>query len=750
MARRMVSAYRIHALLVVLSVVGPAWSLDRIVLRNGLEIFGDVEIQPNRISVRSGPRVFHFSSRQLLASETADALRLPERFAIPQAVNDRGPAAENLPDIVRVTDFDTFGRRSVITRGPMNKEFPTYQAITEIYPTHVVLRGTNRNWQTTLPLARLTTEQLLPILNHGLDFESPTDRLRLIQFLIQAERFSDAQTAIAKYREEFPDFQTQAELITQVFKNEVSARAVAVLQRAASAGQSARTHQILEKLRDEALADEARLAIREIEARRNEEDARITQAIELVRTSRLAVTDHPQLDLLNDASEEIASSLSPVTLPRLANVMALSKEPSTTNGEKLALAVSGWVVGSEFASKDLERATTLWRQRELFLQTRDASDEVQVEHAMDSLRELKASADVLLQMLPLLPAPLSNIPAGGVGAREIEVREVGAKNYQVFLPPEYDRYREYPAVVVLHGLNVSPETALDPWRALAAEHGVIVLAPEFLSESHRPYGYSVREHVGFLETLSDARRNFAIDADRVFLAGHDLGAFACWDLGMSHPDQFAGLVPICGVPQFYCKHYWPNLANLPVYYVEGSLNGGNLVASQQQFNRYFIQGYDTLFVEYPGRGRETHVAELPTIFDWMSRLTRQVRPPSIEAVTARLCDRRFYWLSADGFMPNATVAPELFSRSKFRPAKLVGKIDDNNTIQLAPNGLTSLSVLLSPRLVHLDDPKFSIRVHRKLIHQGAVAPDANTLIREYRRSGDRKNPIVKVIPSGKI
>ncbi|MFO0948422.1 MAG: hypothetical protein U1D30_21290 [Planctomycetota bacterium] len=738
------------AAILSLCLVEPARALDRIVLKNGLELFGDVEVQASRISVRSGPRVFHFSSRQLLTSEAADASRLPERFSIPQNVNDRGPEAENLPEIVKVTEFDSFGRRTVITRGPMNKEFPTYQAITEIYPTHVVLRATNRNWQTTMPLSRLTTQQLDPIIRHGLDFQSSTDRLRWIHFLIQAERYTDAQAAIAKYHEEFPEFETQLELVIESLREQLSAHAVDITRRAVNTGQLAQATELLEKFAAQNFKESARAALADLQKKLDEDRQNISKAIETLRTARRAVAEHPRGELLDQAVEEITASISATTLPRLANLLALMMEPSTTNEEKLALALSGWTVGSEFAIKDLDRATNQWKQRELFIETRDTSDEAKVEQNIDLLKELGATANALLPMLPLLPAPPVDISSEEVEQREIEVREIGKRSYHVCLPPAYDRYREYPTVVVLHGMNVTPEATLSLWRPLAREHGFILIAPEFLTESNRPFGYSVDEHVAFLEMISDARRNFAMDADRVFLAGHDLGAFACWDFGMSHPDQFAGLVPICGVPQFYCKHYWPNLANLPVYYVEGTLNGGNLVAAQQQFNRYLVQGYDTLFVEYPGRGREPQAEELPTIFSWMSRLTRNVHPRSIEAVTARLSDRRFYWLVADGFMPNATVAPELFQRSKFRPARLIGKIEDNNSIQINPNGLTSLSILLSPGLVHLDDPKLSIRVHRKTVHQGIVVPELETLIREYRRSGDRKNPVVRIIASGKI
>ena len=58
-----------------------------------------------------------------------------------------------------------------------------------------------------------------------------------------------------------------------------------------------------------------------------------------------------------------------------------------------------------------------------------------------------------------------------------------------------------------------------------------------------------------IDTLRDLRRRFQVDSDRVFLFGWEQGADAALDIGMSHPDQFAGVLfgpAFSGLPLILC------------------------------------------------------------------------------------------------------------------------------------------------------------------------------------------------------
>ena len=49
-----------------------------------------------------------------------------------------------------------------------------------------------------------------------------------------------------------------------------------------------------------------------------------------------------------------------------------------------------------------------------------------------------------------------------------------------------------------------------------------------------------------LSLLDDVEKRYAVDSHRVYLTGLSMGGFGAWSLGLSHPDRFAALAPLCG------------------------------------------------------------------------------------------------------------------------------------------------------------------------------------------------------------
>ena len=49
-----------------------------------------------------------------------------------------------------------------------------------------------------------------------------------------------------------------------------------------------------------------------------------------------------------------------------------------------------------------------------------------------------------------------------------------------------------------------------------------------------------------LELLANLSKEFAIDANRVYLIGQSRGGRGTWDLVSKRPDLFAAVVPVCG------------------------------------------------------------------------------------------------------------------------------------------------------------------------------------------------------------
>src|SRR5207245_8724942 len=82
------------------------------------------------------------------------------------------------------------------------------------------------------------------------------------------------------------------------------------------------------------------------------------------------------------------------------------------------------------------------------------------------------------------------------------------------------------------------------------------------------------EAAAVLTSSRDLGRRDQVDSDRVFLFGGEQGGVAAFDVGLSHPDQFAGVIPMSATPMYFAGRYWPNAQYLPFYIVNGDKTAG--------------------------------------------------------------------------------------------------------------------------------------------------------------------------------
>lgn len=125
-----------------------------------------------------------------------------------------------------------------------------------------------------------------------------------------------------------------------------------------------------------------------------------------------------------------------------------------------------------------------------------------------------------------------------------------AYRYAVYVPPEYDPSRSWPAILFLHGAGERGEdgvrhTTVGLGRAIREypkRFPCIVIMPHCPPDM-RWEGPMQRLA---LATLAEQMSALSIDPDAVVLTGLSLGGYGTWSIGAKHPQRFSALVPICG------------------------------------------------------------------------------------------------------------------------------------------------------------------------------------------------------------
>lgn len=120
--------------------------------------------------------------------------------------------------------------------------------------------------------------------------------------------------------------------------------------------------------------------------------------------------------------------------------------------------------------------------------------------------------------------------------------------YRLFVPTAIDQGTNCPLLVVLHGQGADHNTWFEvtPVKELAQAHGYLVVSPN--GRGLRYYEGSGEQDV--LDAIDEVTDHFAVDEDRIYMAGHSMGSWGTWSIGLRHRRRFASICPMSGsVPE---------------------------------------------------------------------------------------------------------------------------------------------------------------------------------------------------------
>jgi predicted esterase/tetratricopeptide (TPR) repeat protein len=673
------------------------------------------------------------------------------------------------------------------------------QGITELTPRWAKVEGITHVWDMRIATSSIPRDVLQKILMKQINTKDVENYKKIARFYLQAERYAEARQALDDLLQAFPDRKDLKEQLApslRAIKQLSAQQLLTELKLRRDAGQHGLVWDGLKKFPSDEVGGEILQGAGDMLQEYETKAARCVKTLDKIDALLPKIPDAFQREQLRKIRDEMAAELNFNTVDRMAAFLQNTDDAQMPVQEKLALAVSGWLLGSDSAIDQLPVALSIYGLRGKLREYLNEPVKIKREAILDGLKSQEGSspgliADLLSHMKPPVDPPQAVSPRRP-GYYKLEVPGLPKEpsiTYWVQLPPEYDPYKLYPAIVTLSGAGNSAESQIDWWagdwvspsqaseksdndsnppaadgikpdekqpgekkpaekatalpmfrNGHAARYGYIVIAPEWTMEHQKQYNYSAREHAAVLNTLRDACRRFSIDTDRVYLSGYSMGGDAVWDIGLAHPDLWAGVIPISAQADRYCNFYTDNAKCVPFYVVLGELDGAKLSKNALDLDRYLKHGYDATVIEYEGRGHDDFHEEILRIFDWMGRFRRNFFPREFTCSTMRDGDSFFWWVELEGMPPKSQVDPEHWPPpAGTRAAQVKSKIAANNINVFA--GSAQVTVWLSPRMLDFKQ-RASIVVNGQAINarEPFLQPDLRTILEDVRTRGDRQHP----------
>lgn len=724
---------------------------------------GEVQVRPIWMVDDGLRRTYIYKSTMVADVTPIEGLSQKIEFWQPAPLG--GKIVAGLGPILGMSPFNDYGRRVVNVRGPDGIPLSIIQGITEVNARYAKIEGLKSTpsytWDMRVATDSIPAYVLQNVFARRIDQDNYDRRLEVVRLYIEAQRFGDAREELERAIRDFPDEPRLATQLQALVQRQGSQLLDEVRLRR-DAGQYQLATDILKSF---PLAEVARVTRLEVQDALDSIEGRVAEGRRLLAQLRGQINglvDGAMKTALSQIADEMDQSLSLDTLARLNDYSRLGGVDNIPTDSRIALAIGGWLLGPGAGLQNLSVAVSLIEVRSLVFQYLGTQDEPTRKTILEKLRGLEgAEPGYVEKILPLLPPPL-DLPeeaksetVAGMYVIDEKITGRASGDYVIQLPPEYNPLRPYPCIVALHSIDGDAEGQLNYWAGTpssdglsrlgqGARHGFVVIAPRWTRMGQNGYESTPREHAEVLSALRDAMRRVSIDSDRVFLTGIGAGGTAAWDIAVSHPDLWAGMICISGEPTNYMRHYNENASYIPLYLVFGEIAGAPapLVKNGDVLDDYMAPGFDSMVVMYRGRGGESFYEEIHHLFDWMRVAThkRGDPPQKIETATMRKGDQFFWWLEIPELIENIAIDPILWDQAKrIRASKVSASVGEKNQIRINQGPAERFLVYLSPAMGIKMDETVSLLYRSRRVNfdfDGSV----DFMLEDARTRADRKRP----------
>ncbi|MCZ7648551.1 MAG: alpha/beta fold hydrolase [Planctomycetota bacterium] len=316
---------------------------------------------------------------------------------------------------------------------------------------------------------------------------------------------------------------------------------------------------------------------------------------------------------------------------------------------------------------------------------------------------------------------------------ELEV----ACRYQVYLPADYHPSSRRPLLLALHGTTGTGLDALRTWAPQAAKRGWIVAAPELVIGRGVGYKSTPEERQLALRAVADLQRRFAVDPNRVYVAGHSMGGHMTWDVALTFPDRFAAAAPFIGCVNGISANYVTNTLHVPVFCVDGEHDGEATKVNRAVFEELKKRKLPMTYKELPGRGHEAFAEEIPGVLDWLERQVRPRAPKLVDFVSADAETSQVHWLRMLDAKAAGASKDVLTALRSDGVARLSGQLSGPNAVKVSAYRVSGAKLFVSADLFDLRAP-LNVTVNGGTTRSHPLEPSRKALLEFAHASGDRE------------
>lgn len=237
--------------------------------------------------------------------------------------------------------------------------------------------------------------------------------------------------------------------------------------------------------------------------------------------------------------------------------------------------------------------------------------------------------------------------------------------YGLYLPPKYSPKKKYPLVVMLHGAgsnhrlsmrrvfgksNFPGESDIEAslyfpdWEPV----DMIVVTPL----ARGTMGYQGIAEKDVWDMLADVEARYSIDPDRRYLTGLSMGGGGTLWIGLTRPDYWAAIAPVCPAIPAMADVYYPHAQGMPVKVFHGDADPVVKVESSRVLVKELEKvGAKVTYVEYPEVKHDSWVNayENGDVFKWFAPLKRNTQPTEVSISTLRLRYGKNHWAEVTAF-----------------------------------------------------------------------------------------------------